>query len=177
MRQVEVEEHVHHHKVHVDGRQVGETEQAEDVDWYEDARVRVQAVIEEFAQRTTSPGSARLLAIQTVQGVGHPQIDRCQQPQPVGNETDGLVGRRKVVVVVGEEEEVEHGQQEAGERHHVGRHPSREEFDEPVPERVHNMHTEYGRVHAVVLHVAGINNNAIIVLIKRENQEKKILYY
>lgn len=66
MRQVKVEEYVPHDEMHVQRRQIDASEHAEHVDRYQAGRVRIEAMIEQFAERSAGAGATRLFAIDAV---------------------------------------------------------------------------------------------------------------
>lgn len=137
--------------MHMYWGKVCDSEETEDVDRDEDARIGIEAVIEEFTQGSTGTRSSCLFSIQAVQGVGDPKVYSRDQPQPFWNWIIDCIGRFKVVVIVREEEEVQHGEEETGKSHDIWRHPPGKVLDQPIPERVHHMDTEYTRVNAAIL--------------------------
>lgn len=66
MSEIKVQKHVPRDKVHVQRRQVRPTKQTEHVERNENGRIRVETVVEEFAQRSTGARSASLLAVDAI---------------------------------------------------------------------------------------------------------------
>lgn len=198
MRQIEIEENVPHNKVHVQRRQVDASEQAEHVNRYEAGGVRVQAVVKQFAERSAGARSACLLPIDAIcvlinsvnlhttrvlggphirkpyntltQRIRQEYINSSDEPNDAGHGICGLIGRLKSIVIIADEQKIDYGQQETGERYQVGCHPSGEILHAMVPERVHNIDAEYAGIDAVVL------------MIRRKRRNKSVdhfvkLYY
>lgn len=49
MGQIEIQENIPRHEMHMPRRQIGAPEQAKHINWYEYGRIRVDAMIEKFA--------------------------------------------------------------------------------------------------------------------------------
>lgn len=92
------------------------TEEAEQVDADEESRVAVQAVIEEFAQRSRCARAACLFAVNPVQGVSDEDIYASDNENPFRNRVViHLRGCCEAIVVIRNKETVENGEHEAGE--------------------------------------------------------------
>lgn len=148
MRNVEIEVHHPDNVEHPNGRNRIEFSTPEDTvqtGRNQNGRVRVQAVVEELAERTRQADPTRLFAVDAVQRIGCENKDGSQQPNYIRDRRDVrmVIGAgRKVPVVPREHDKVERREQEADERHHVRRQPSREVVDEVVPKWVHNVQAE-----------------------------------
>lgn len=91
-------------------------EQAEQVDADEKGGIAVQAVIEEFAQRSGRAGAACLFAVNPIQSVRNEDVDASDNENPFRNRVViHLRGCCEAVVVIRNKETVENGEHETGE--------------------------------------------------------------
>lgn len=153
MRDVKVEVHHPNDVEHANRRYrpvVAASEYAVQTGRYQHGRVRIQPMVEQFAQRSGQTDATRLLAIDAVQRVRGEDEHGGQQPNDVryrhlgGRLGGGRIRRagRETPVVPRQHHKVGDGEQESDKRQHVWCNAAREILHQMIPERMHDVQAE-----------------------------------